>query len=138
MLTFRSAFALLCQIITYNRHLKKHVWDDVNKNNVCPLATRSGLGTITNLINYSVTKYLNLTLIAVVNNLTPPVTVVFAVLLLKEKIALFQIIMLVITVAMIMVYAVFPYKEPPMTPCDLTTDPTCCTVEPTNPTCCAL
>lgn len=63
---------------------------------------RSTQGSVTNIINYSVTKYLSLTFIAIVNNLTPPLTMVVAFCVLKEKIKRFEIIMIVLTVAAIM------------------------------------
>jgi len=37
MLLMRSVFALVCQAVFVNKKLKKVVWDDVKRSNVCPL-----------------------------------------------------------------------------------------------------
>ena len=102
MLLMRSVFALVCQAIYVNKELKKAVWDDINKKNVSPLIVRTIQGSISNIINYSVTKYLPLTMIAIVNNLGPPVTVFLAFIVLKERLKGFEIFMITLTVAGIM------------------------------------
>ena len=102
MLLMRSVFALICQAIYVNKELKKAVWDDINKKNVSPLIVRTIQGSISNIINYSVTKYLPLTMIAIVNNLGPPVTVFLAFIVLKERLKGFEIFMITLTVAGIM------------------------------------
>ena len=106
MLVMRSAFAILCQIIYLNRNLKKAVWDGINRTNSGPLIVRSSQGSITNIINYSVTKFLPLTMIAIVNNLGPPITVLCCFLILKEKLKLFEMIMVALTVAAILVVVI--------------------------------
>lgn len=106
MLIMRSAFALVCQVIYVNKDLKKAVWDDVNRTNVGPLIVRSTQGSVTNIINYSVTKYLPLTMIAIVNNLGPPITVLVAFIVLKERVKKFEILMLTLTVIGIMIVVV--------------------------------
>lgn len=78
----------------------------MNKKNVCPLIVRTVSGSLSNLINFSVTKYLSLTLIAVINNISPPLTVALCYFILKEKVPCFEIVMLSITVAGILVYAI--------------------------------
>ena len=107
MLVLRSVFALVCQAIYVNKELKKAVWDDVNRSNVCPLIVRSSQGAITNIINYSVTKFLPLTMIAIVNNLGPPITVLLAFIVLKERIKKFEILMIMMTVAGILIVVIF-------------------------------
>ena len=53
--------------------------------------------TTTNIINYSAAKYLPLTIVAVVANLTPIVVVVLACCILKEKISRFDLVMMILT-----------------------------------------
>ena len=106
MLTLRSAFALTFQVLYVNKDLKKAVWTDINRKNVCPLITRSAQGSITNIVNYSVTKFLPLTMIAIVNNMAPPITVLLAFCLLKEKIKKFEMLMLAMTVSGILIVVV--------------------------------
>ena len=98
MLVMRSAFALAFQVIWVNKELKSAVWDGVDRKSVPPLIFRSIQGTATNIINYSVTKFLPLTLIAIVNNMGPLVTVVLAFFILKERIKTFEIVMILLTV----------------------------------------
>ena len=62
---------------------------------------------MTNIINYSVTKYLPLTMIAIVNNMGPLVTLVLAFFLLKERIKGFEIVMIFLTVAGVLVVVIF-------------------------------
>ena len=99
MLLMRSIFALSTQLIMVNKNLKKAVWDGVDKKSSGPLIYRSVQGSITNIINYSVTKYLPLTIIAIVNNMSPVMTVILAFFILKEKIKRFEMVMLFLTVA---------------------------------------
>ena len=112
MLLMRSAFALICQAIYVNKELKKAVWDDINRKNVCPLIVRSSQGAITNIINYSVTKFLPLTMIAIVNNLGPPITVLMAFLVLKERIKKFEVLMILLTVSGILIVVLFGEADP--------------------------
>jgi len=51
----------------------------------------------TNIINYSVTKYIPLTIISIVNNLSPIIVCVLAFLILKEQIRAFDILMMLLT-----------------------------------------
>ena len=106
MLMLRSGFALLFQLVIVNKELKKAVWDGVDKKSAGPLVFRSIQGTMTNIINYSVTKYLPLTMIAIVNNMGPLVTLVFAYFLLKERIKRFEILMIALTVAGVLVVVI--------------------------------
>jgi drug/metabolite transporter (DMT)-like permease len=112
MLVMRSMFALVCQAIYVNKDLKKAVWDDINRSNVCPLIVRSSQGSITNIVNYTVTKFLPLTMIAIVNNLGPPVTVLMAFIVLKERVKKFEILMITLTVAGILTVVVGGEQDP--------------------------
>ena len=107
MLLMRSCFALSLQALIVNKDLKPAVWDGVDRKSVGPLIFRSLQGTCTNVINYSVTKFLPLTMICIVNNMGPLVTVVLAFFLLKELIRCFEILMIVLTVAGVMVVTIY-------------------------------
>ena len=98
MLTMRSVFALSTQLMVVNVNLKSAVWDGISRDSVGPLIFRTIQGSCTNIINYSVTKYVPLTMISIVNNMSPLITVVFAFLILKEKIKLFEVIMIILIV----------------------------------------
>lgn len=108
MLLMRSVLGWIFQIIWVNKALKKACWDDINCGNVGPLATRVFQGSITNIVNYSVTKYISLTFIAVVNGMGPPLTVTLCFLLLKERINCFESIMLLIIVVGTLIYSIAP------------------------------
>ena len=98
MLTMRSVFALSTQLVILNVNLKSAVWDGISRDSVGPLIFRTLQGSCTNIINFSVTRYIPLTMICIVNNMSPLITIVFAFLLLKEKIKSFEIIMIVLTI----------------------------------------
>jgi len=107
MLFMRSCFAITLQTLYVNKALKKAVWDGVDRKSVGPLVFRSAQGSITNVINYSVTKYLPLTIIAIVNNMGPMITVVLAFCLLKERLKLFDVVCLVLTVGGVLIVVIF-------------------------------
>ena len=107
MLLMRSCFALTFQAMLVNKELKAAVWDGVDRKSAPPLVFRSIQGTMTNIINYSVTKYLPLTLIAIVNNMGPLITLVLAFVILKEKIKKFEILMIVLTVGGVITVVAF-------------------------------
>ena len=62
---------------------------------------------MTNIINYSVAKTIPLTIIAVVNNMGPLVTVVLAFIILKERLKCFEIMMICLTVGGVFVVILF-------------------------------
>lgn len=66
---------------------------------------------MTNIINYSVTKYLPLTLIAIVNNMGPLITVILAFFILKERIKCFEIMMICLTVGGVLIVVLFENSE---------------------------
>jgi drug/metabolite transporter (DMT)-like permease len=66
---------------------------------------------MTNIINYSVTKYLPLTLIAIVNNMGPLITVILAFFLLKERIKGFEILMICLTVGGVLIVVLFESSQ---------------------------
>ena len=58
---------------------------------------------MTNIINYSLTKYLPLTIISVVSNMSPIIVIVLAYLILKEQVRKFDILMMALTLVGIFV-----------------------------------
>jgi len=110
MLFMRSCFAIVFQVIYVNKNLKKAVWDDVDRKSAGPLIFRSIQGSATNIINYSVTKYLPLTIIAIVNNMGPMLTVILAYFILKERLRLFDVVMLVLTIGGVLLVVI--YEQP--------------------------
>ena len=80
MLFARSAIGLLVMIFWLNCGLKKAVWDGIKRDQITPLVFRSIQGAVTNAILYGTTKYLPLTIIAIINNLQPLLTVVLALI----------------------------------------------------------
>ena len=51
-----------------------------------------------NVVEFSVVKYIPLTMISIVCNMSPLITIVFAFLLLKEKIKTFEVIMVILLI----------------------------------------
>ena len=56
------------------------------------------------MISVAVSKFLPLTLIAVVSNLGPPITIIAAFFFLKEKLKKFELIMVILTIGAVFVY----------------------------------
>jgi len=69
---------------------------------------RSTQGALTNIISYSLTKYLPLTVIAIISSLGPMVTVVMAYILLKERVARFEMVILLLSLVSILAFSLFP------------------------------
>lgn len=68
---------------------------------------RSFQGALTNAILFGTTKYLPITIIAIINNLQPLVTVVLAYMILKETIKRFEVLMIILSVAAVVVFSIF-------------------------------
>ena len=107
MLLMRSIFGLFFVALYANKELKKAVWDDIDRKSVGPLIFRSCQSALGNIINFSVTKYLPLTFIAIINNLSPLIVVVLAFFILKERIKGFEIAMIVMTVIGVLIVVIF-------------------------------
>ena len=107
MLFARSAIGLLVMIFWLNCGLKKAVWGGIKRDQITPLVFRSIQGAVTNAILYGTTKYLPLTIIAIINNLQPLLTVVLAYMILKEKIKKFEVVMITLSVGAVIVFSVF-------------------------------
>lgn len=97
MLFLRSAFGVTIMLIQLNVNVKKETWDTVTKDQVGSLGFKTFTGTTTNMINYSVTKYIPLTIISIISNLAPIIVIVLAFLILKEVIRKFDLVMMLLT-----------------------------------------
>ena len=94
---------MIFQLLIVNVNLKKAVWDDLSRDNVQPLLLRVLQGTVGTLINFSAAKYIPMTIISVVNSMSPLITIVLAFLILKDKIKTFEAIMLFLLIIGIVV-----------------------------------
>ena len=97
MLFMRSVFGIGLMAIQINRHLKRDTWDSVTRDQAGSLVFKTFTGTTTNIIQYSVTKFIPLTIISIVSNLAPIIVVVLAFLILKEVIRKFDLAMMLLT-----------------------------------------
>lgn len=66
MFFMMSVCGILIMVVTVNKRLKKETWDCVTRDQVGSLAFKTISGTVTNIINYTVTKYIPLTIISIV------------------------------------------------------------------------
>ena len=87
----RSLVSIVTLTLWLNFSLKKNVYNGINRTNVNPLIYRTVQGSISNMINYSVAKFIPSSIISVVNSLSPIITVCLAFFLLKEIIKWFDI-----------------------------------------------
>ena len=109
-LFMRSGIGIVLIAGSVNKNLKKDTWDCVTRDGVGSLIGKTFTGTTTNIINYMLPKYLPLTLISVVNNMSPVIVVTLAYLILKETLKKFEWLMLAFTIGGIIVYVSFPLK----------------------------
>lgn len=93
----RSVFGIAILILYMNVSLKKKTIDGVTRDRVGSLIFKTFASTVTNFINYSVTKYIPLTIISVVQNLSPIIVIVLAFLILKEVVRKFDLTMMLLT-----------------------------------------
>ena len=97
MLFMRSVFGIALMAIQINVHFKRDTWDSVTRDQAGSLVVKTFTGTTTNIIQYSVTKFIPLTIISIVSNLAPIIVVVLAFLILKEVIRKFDLAMMLLT-----------------------------------------
>ena len=90
-------------VLWLNCDLKKQTFDGINRTNVSPLIYRTVQGSISNIINYSVARFVPSSIIAVVNQLSPIVTVALAYFILKEVIKCFDMTIMGVNLAAILV-----------------------------------
>ena len=92
MMLMRSCFGIGIMMIAMNVNLKKEVWDPCERGTSCPLIFKTFCGTTKDFINFSVTKYLPLTIITIISNMTGLVVYILAFLILKETVRKFDLI----------------------------------------------
>lgn len=97
---------MLILSVLLNKKLKYVMIDSVNKSSVTGLATRVLTGCFLVFVNYYIIKIFNLTLLAMVINTSPLLTVILAALILKEKINYLSIVYLLLgfTAVAIMIF----------------------------------
>ena len=108
MIIMRSIFALLFQGLQLNTGLKAAVWDGIHRPTVDCLVARTSLGVAINSINYAVARSLPLSYLAITINMGPFVTLVLAYFMLKERITVFDVTMISMTVAGILIVITNP------------------------------
>ena len=86
-----------------NKKLKKETWDSIEWRKSFPLCFKTIAGTITNLMMYSVTKFVPATIISIVANTIPIVVLILAFLVLKEIISKFDVTVILLTLLGILV-----------------------------------
>ena len=103
MLFIRSVFGIALMIIQLNVSIKKETYDSIQREQVGALIFKTFTGVTTNIINYSLTKFISGTIITVVANLAPIIVVVLAFFILKEVIRKFDVLMMLLTLVGIFV-----------------------------------
>jgi drug/metabolite transporter (DMT)-like permease len=97
MFFMRSCMGIGIMSLHLNRRIKKETWDSIECRKSGPLAFKTVGGILTNLIQFSVTKFIPATIISIVANLAPIVVLILAFSFLKEKILKFDVAMIVLT-----------------------------------------
>ena len=103
MFFMRSCMGIAIMTLHVNVNLKKETWDCVTLAASGPLAFKTGASVATNLIQFSITKFLPATIISIVSNLAPILVVILAFLILKEQIRKFDVLMIILTLVGIFV-----------------------------------
>ena len=99
MMFMRSIIGIAFMLILVNVDLKKDTWDSVTRDHAGSLTFKTFAGTIKDIINFSTSKYIPLTIISVFSNLAPIAVVALAYLILKEVVKKFDIAMILLTLA---------------------------------------
>ena len=94
MLFMRSVFGIGFLLIYLHKNVKKDTWDSLPKGKNFPLIWKILVSTATNVISYSCTKYVPLTVIAITSNMSPVICIGLAYLILKERLKRFQVFMI--------------------------------------------
>ena len=90
----RSTWSLSILLLMINVRVKKIMVDSVRKDDYPYLAFRSLSSTFTQIINTFSSKYIPLTIIGVVNNLSPLIVVLMAFIFLGERLKVIEIVFL--------------------------------------------
>ena len=86
LLSYRAIISTGLMMIKVNKDLKYVCYDSIGSDQWYPLWMRTIQGQLTIFINFTSIKFFTLTLVAVVNNFAPLLTVVMAYFMLEEKI----------------------------------------------------
>ena len=111
MLFMRSVFGILLMAAIINTKLKRETWDSVTRDKVGLLVLKTLASSTTNIIQYSITKYIPLTIISIVINLAPIFVFLLAFFILKEVIKRYDFIMLLFTLVGILTVILGIEKE---------------------------
>ena len=90
----RSFWGLIILMMLINVNFKKIMYDSVKKQDYPFLAFKTFSSTLTQIINSFSSKYIPLTIIGVVNNLSPLVTVLLAFIFLGERLRVLDLVFL--------------------------------------------
>eukprot|EP00354_Favella_ehrenbergii_P007808 CAMPEP_0170453044 /NCGR_PEP_ID=MMETSP0123-20130129/1756_1 /TAXON_ID=182087 /ORGANISM="Favella ehrenbergii, Strain Fehren 1" /LENGTH=326 /DNA_ID=CAMNT_0010715283 /DNA_START=536 /DNA_END=1517 /DNA_ORIENTATION=+ len=96
MFFMRSCMGIAIMTLHMNRNVKKETWDSIECRKSGPLVFKTFTGVSTNLIQYSVTKFIPATIISIVANLAPIIVVILAFLILKETVRKFDVLMILL------------------------------------------
>ena len=99
MLFIRSVFGIVLMAAIINTKLKRDTWDCVTRDKVGSLVLKTLASSSTNIVQYFVAKYLQLTIISIVINMAPVFVFILAFLILKEVIKWYDLMMMLLTLA---------------------------------------
>ena len=102
LLFLRSSVSITTLLLWLNVDLKKNVYTGINRTNVSPLAFRTIQGTVSNFINYSVTKYIPASINSVINQLCPILVFVLSRFIFKEQLMCFDSCIMAVNLAAIL------------------------------------
>ena len=97
MFFMRSVMGVLIMTAHLNKNLKKETFDAVRCRTSGPLGFKTMAGVSTNLIQFSVTKFIPATIISIVANTAPIIVLVLAFLILKEQVTKYDVVMIFMT-----------------------------------------
>jgi len=106
LLLGRSIWVIVLTIVYYNCNLKKYTYDTVKGQSKKALTFRTLQSSLSNIIKNWAPKYIPLTIISIIGNLGPMVTVVLAFFLLKEKLKKVELWVMLATLVCIVVVIV--------------------------------
>ena len=93
----RSCMGMIIMAIHQNRNLKKEVFDSIEWRKSFPLGFKTLAGVATNLIQFSVTKFIPATIISIVANTAPIMVLIMAFFILKENVRKYDVLMIALT-----------------------------------------
>ena len=96
LLVYRSSVSIVMLVIYLNKQIKHVMYDSIDAVSVPPLATRVITGNFAIFVNFMSVKFFKLTMVAMVINCAPLVTLFLAGPVLGEKVTIGQIISLLV------------------------------------------